>query len=318
LLPLSRLAPASFLSIGAARGPATSFQYLQSFYISFMRRRDPFKYNTAQRRAAMKIRKFKPERGGSLNQLLNRRLISYATAAAATGAGVLGLTQPAEAQIVYTPAHEMIGNHTIYSLDLTNHGATDFVLHGSLTANCSTVFSALLVKPALDNAVEGAIYLGVNAAKALNAGQRIGSSQLFVSQGRGGVLMGEAINSPGGGQYRGNWVHVFDRYLGLKFRINGDIHYGWARMSVRLALGKPLESVLTGYAYETQPNTPITAGQEQGQADGIPTEPWIKGESGSDSSLMAPEAPQPASLGILALGAEGLPLWRRGQPTAAR
>ena len=150
-----------------------------------------------------------------------------------------------------------------------------------------------------------------NVAKALNPGQRIGSSQRFVNQGGGGVLMGEAIYSPGGGQYRGNWIHVVNHYLGLKFQINGQTHFGWARMTVNLSLLRPMQVLLTGYAYETNPNTPIIAGQQEGDAGVAPTEPRTDGGAEPDAFLAVPTAPQPASLAVLALGATGLPLWRR-------
>ena len=125
--------------------------------------------------------------------------------------------------------------------------------------------------------------------------------------------MGEAINSPGGGQYRGQWVNVFNRYLGLKFQINGETHFGWARMSMKFSFFQKSESVLNGYAYETQPNTPITAGQQHGEADGVRIERDVQAEPGPRSSLIAPRAAQPASLGALALGAAGLALWRPEQ-----
>ena len=40
-----------------------------------------------------------------LSQSLNQRVHAYALAASAAGVGVLALAQPAEAKIVYTPAH---------------------------------------------------------------------------------------------------------------------------------------------------------------------------------------------------------------------
>jgi hypothetical protein len=45
----------------------------------------------------MKARKPKRNQNRSLNQIVNRRLVSCATAATAAGAGVLGLAQLAEA-----------------------------------------------------------------------------------------------------------------------------------------------------------------------------------------------------------------------------
>jgi hypothetical protein len=84
-----------------------------------------------------------------------------------------------------------------------------------------------------------------------------------------------------------------------------------------MSLHRPLKAVLSGYAYETHANTPITAGQEKGQSGVVPFAPAIKGEPGPDASLASPAASQLASLGVLALGAQGLKLWRREAPASA-
>ena len=258
----------------------------------------------------MKARKKRSTTTLSLNQFLNRRLVSYATAATAAGVGVLGLAQAAHAQIVFTPAHVVIGPRTTYTLDLTNDGTADFILDNSVTANCSTLFDALLVKPVLANAVEGRDFDGFNLANALQQGEKIGPSQHFINPRRAALLMGEAIDSPGGGQLDGNWVNVTNRYLGLQFQINGQTHFGWARFSVKIGLSQGTHSVLTGYAYEAQPNTPISAGQEHGQTDDSMIVPKVKGDAGGSAALVAPAPPGTMSLGLLALGGPGLPLWR--------
>ena len=94
------------------------------------------------------------------------------------------------------------------------------------------------------------------------------------------------------------------RYLGVEFRINGKTHFGWARFTNSSAWGAPL----TGYAYETTPGKLIKASQTKEAADN-PT----NDDFGPRASLTnpIPDAPQPASLGMLALGAQGVPLWRR-------
>jgi len=53
---------------------------------------------------------------------------------------------------------------------------------------------------------------------------------------------------------------VRTRYLGLEFLINGEVHFGWARLTVTCKDLRVL-ATLSGYAYETVPNTPIIAGQ---------------------------------------------------------
>jgi hypothetical protein len=62
---------------------------------------------------------------------------------------------------------------------------------------------------------------------------------------------------------------VKDRYLGLKFYIKGKAHYGWARLTAKRQVGNPSFALtLTGYAYETIPNKPITTGKTHGEEDG--------------------------------------------------
>jgi hypothetical protein len=50
----------------------------------------------------------------------------------------------------------------------------------------------------------------------------------------------------------GPWVNVKDRYLGLKFQIKGNTHYGWARLNVKVSK-TTITATLTGYAYEDHP-----------------------------------------------------------------
>ncbi|MBE9490507.1 MAG: T9SS type A sorting domain-containing protein, partial [Bacteroidetes bacterium] len=57
---------------------------------------------------------------------------------------------------------------------------------------------------------------------------------------------------------RGNWSNKDDKYLGLRFNISGNTHYGWARLTVSVA-GSTW--VIKDYAYNTIPDEPITAGQ---------------------------------------------------------
>jgi len=93
----------------------------------------------------------------------------------------------------------------------------------------------------------------------------------------------------------GAWDNVANRYLGLKFKINGKFHYGWARLSVKFLKDQfDISTILTGYAYETVPNKPIIAGQTKG--------PDIS-------------AAQSARLGHLAAGASAIPAWRVKQAT---
>jgi len=85
----------------------------------------------------------------------------------------------------------------------------------------------------------------------------------------------------------------------LKFSIKGHSHFGWARVKTSSIF--PYTVYLTGYAYETIPNKPITTGETRSPDD--------VGQSHSDS-LAAP-IPQAGTLGVLALGSPAISIWRR-------
>jgi hypothetical protein len=101
----------------------------------------------------------------------------------------------------------------------------------------------------------------------------------------------------------GPWKNVQNRYLGLRFLIEGKVHYGWARLNVTIAHHQ-VNAVLTGYAYETVPHKAIVAGKTKGSH----LEASLK--HGRPLSVTA-LASRPATLGLLATGAPGLTIWRR-------
>jgi hypothetical protein len=110
--------------------------------------------------------------------------------------------------------------------------------------------------------------------------------------------------------FEGPWANggkgVKNRYLGLKFFVKGKVHYGWARLNVSAGFCG-LGGTLTGYAYETIPGKAIIAGQTKGPDD----------DAQPIGATHPSPAPKPATLGILALGAPGLSIWRRKDPVAA-
>jgi hypothetical protein len=69
-----------------------------------------------------------------LGASLDKNLMSYAMAAGAAGVGLLALAQPADAKIVYTPAHRNIGAKTF--IDLNHDGINDFKVTLVRTSHC--------------------------------------------------------------------------------------------------------------------------------------------------------------------------------------
>src|ERR1700732_1232905 len=63
-----------------------------------------------------------------LSHSINQRLSVYTLTATAAGVGLMALAQPAQAKIVYTPAHVKFTEFPPVTLDLNNDGTADFML----------------------------------------------------------------------------------------------------------------------------------------------------------------------------------------------
>jgi hypothetical protein len=246
-------------------------------------------------------RYFRPRKTANLSPSVDSQVAMYALVASAAGVGVLALAQSAQAKIVYTKTHVVIGTNHIYELDLNHDGIADFKIsnHSFFT---DTIVASLNALPArANNAVVGKPpHVGYsNYAYALLPGARVGPKRPF-----SGAFMAWSD----GADRAGPWVNVRGRYLGLKFLIKGKVHYGWARLNVTVGNSK-ITATLTGYAYETIPNRRIiagaTTGPDQRDAEGF--------DAGASLTNPRPGTPEPASLAVLALGAQGVPLrrWRK-------
>ncbi len=249
------------------------------------------------------MRRTKSRSRTRLGNLLERNLVAYAAAA---GAGLLTASLPAQAEIIYTPSNTpwtlAVQNQgpALTELDLTNNGKPDFTFVMSSTLRffsstfvaTTTAFKFLLkVDPARkgNQVVQGHQAI---AASALESGASIGSQQKF---GEGGLNLWFSSLKSNVTRRSGSWQPVEYAYVGLKFTMNGQTHYGWARIkfpipgSVYPALHYPS---IDGYAYESTPNKSIVAGAT------------------SESTKESPKAAASASLGTLAVGAAGLDMWR--------
>jgi hypothetical protein len=239
-----------------------------------------------------------------LSESCNRRLNAYALAASAAGLGLFTLTPRADAKIVYTPANLRLMNQQQVFFDLNHDGINDFSFYGQSISrrSISTFFFRLTASPAQQgNAIWGVESHGhASCAAPLARGVRVGPKRPF--QANRVVLLDWSGGPEGGTAYCPLTGKTGTAYLGLKFEIKGQTHFGWARVKVVSIF--PYKVSLTGYAYETIANKPIVTGQTNG-----PTETADLRQS----PTMAFSSPvrKPASLGMLAMGMACTPYWRR-------
>jgi hypothetical protein len=263
-------------------------------------------------------RSSQPRVAAEVSKSVNHQLNMYALAAGAAGVGFLALAQTAEAKIVYTPAHVRLVYDRPLPLDLNHDGTVDFHV---LSFNTGTPGEVLVHNvwacQSLGSGTKGPFCLstGTNRlavigysphgrlfAAALRKGRRIRDSLFY--RPRASALLGNVAQTNTGNTFwNGPWVNggkgVKDRYLGLKFKIKGKFHFGWARLTITTTKSD-FTATLTGYAYETIPGKAISAGA-------------TKGPHGVEDAALNQPAPQPATLGALAKGAPGLSVWRRKQ-----
>jgi hypothetical protein len=229
-------------------------------------------------------------------QAFERQIQMYALAASAAGVGLIALTPAAEAKIVYTPANQSITGPV--DLDLNHDGITELTitrLSGNVgSSNTLTDYQDLYVQSRGMGVVWGSesvsalptrVLLGNNAGKfrSSNRSNRFMATWQKVRHFRTGTYKSRS---------RGNWRNVTDRYMGIKFSINGQTHYGWARLTVKIEHG--ISATLTGYAYETVADKPILIGNGR-----------LRSEETSVNTVGNSLGSGPQGLGSLALGAQG-------------
>jgi hypothetical protein len=243
-----------------------------------------------------------PSKPVDVRDSLHQRLHMYALAASAAGVSVLALAQPGEAEIVYTPVQVTIGPGQTYSLDINQDGIVDFTIHNRTHGTTSGFDASIFLRPAPGNAVAGHIVnYGFPWAYALRSGMRIDKGERHFVAGRATMAFSDTFV---GSYYRGgSWLDAPNRFLGVRFKIDGKVHYGWVRLSVQNY--PELSATLTGFAYETIADKPIKAGVEQGKDD-------VSVNQAAPAALTKP-AQQPATLGMLALGSPALSVWRRNE-----
>jgi hypothetical protein len=229
-----------------------------------------------------------------LSTTLDKKFIAYAAAVGTTCVGALAMPQAAEAKVIYTPANRTILFDGKSILDLNNDHIADFVFTANGLGNFSTEFvlpireSNHVLTPADES----------YAAAALSAGVEVGPGNGFV--GHLAEMEASCICS-GSFAHTGPWVNATDKYLGLEITINGQHHFGWARLTM-VSYG---EATLTGYAYESVAGKAIITG--------VTSDDDADSKSDQDGNA-SPHVGIP-SLGVLARGAEGLELWRGDENT---
>jgi hypothetical protein len=240
------------------------------------------------------------------------RLDLQSVAIGVAALGGLGLALPAHAEVIYKPVHVSIQPGNWYYLNPVGAQVAPFLFAVGFTSP-GIYWDTVSFNPGTSRAAVVVNRTSWSVAQlpqeaAIGPNRRFGASRGLVA----------TFGPYGGGTFKHHVGFRFEKigYMGFKFAVNGQEHYGWARVLVTFNTKVPkrrLSAVMDGYAYETIPNRPIRAGQmkEDTAPSGIP-ETMIPAQSGVFSAVShQPTSSAGMFLGLLALGHEGIEVWRR-------
>ena len=200
-----------------------------------------------------------------MNNHIRNKLVQYSSLAAT----FLTMSKTATAQIIYTDVSpDIILTYGIqpnsYSLDLNHDGIADFVLQDFQRP---FFFTVAMIGVNGNNSFLGN-YTSAYSIFEYNAFNL--KSGEYISSGKGSWLhppaqasfLGGNIlakNKFNSGNIYGHWQGgVNDGFVGLRFRVNDSVYYGW----VRLAVSKHAdEMTVKDFAYNSMAGAPIKAGE---------------------------------------------------------
>lgn len=214
------------------------------------------------------------------NLTLAKKLASYSLLASAF------IAQKSDAQIIHhtlTKPDTLPVNGNLYYLDLNQDEISDFTINGSLFVETGLdeygypegyrTFKAS-IRGSHDNE-QVALYNSPSnpyrSAAVIPAGQQIGSAYNWHQS---ALLKRDFFYYDFLYQlsyYAGQWLNQVNKFAGLRIQdtAKGNNYYGWVRLTLLDQLGSsrifdPAFVIITDYAFQTSPNTPIVAGDTGG------------------------------------------------------
>jgi hypothetical protein len=259
-----------------------------------------------------------------ISDALHRRLNSYAVAAGAAGVAMLACSPAAEAALVCRNLSIAFISNNTFPLTVQDQAFAPFQVAQTGSNYFSSSYGRFFSwnRAFLTPNSGGAnVLLGSGGLAAnLAAGASIGPAAQFGKPGSYGMLFtygkGFRFVAKGGSllKHRGNFDLQKSNYVGFEFSQAGAVHYGWVRLAVsfKSSYKQHKNTILhiLGYGYESSPNTAIAAGSCTVTSA---ERPFASSDDNTHADVGKPGAVggPGAALGMLALGRDGLSMWRK-------
>jgi len=198
--------------------------------------------------------------------LTGSKLKAYSAMAAALTAGTSSLN----AEVVYTDITDVtIGLGEAFEMDIDGDGTMDFIIAASSLTGSNGTWSFASAFGSVgslgiggpSNQAIGTVGPYYPYGSALDAGDEIGPDGSFLSYPSLGNVAVVASNFYG--VTYGNFPGEGEKFLGVKFAIGSDIHYGWARLESDI---DEVFVTIMDFAYENSADVAIEAGATVGSA----------------------------------------------------
>jgi len=185
-----------------------------------------------------------------------KKLAGYSAMAAA----FIAAGTEADAQIVYVDIVDVTLDLGFYiPLDLDGGGSDDFLFQvASDTAGSWTFVNGFGDYSGLSIGGPNNAMVGYDGpifpyASALDTANSIDVAANFVTNSNNYAFFASIYSAV----TYGPWADVTDKYLGIKFEIDGEVHYGWMRLDVTVG---PVSLTLKDWAYNSTPDEMILTG----------------------------------------------------------
>ncbi len=196
---------------------------------------------------------------------LRKKLQNYSMLAGAT----LVLGSSANAQIVYTDIEDVTINAIgeFIEVDFNDDETVDMQVNiMTLQTDAGYVYATAVraMVPPLEvyGGVEGfSLVLTNGYAGALDSGYAVSATKSFKHNSWKVDMAEWWKTSDGFESTNGNWLNTVDvKFLGVKFKIEDAVHYGWIRVSTVANAEDDLHATVHDFAYESTPDTQILTG----------------------------------------------------------
>jgi len=242
---------------------------------------------------------------------IDRQLTSYAVAASAAGVALLACSLPADARVICRKSSEsLLGTRTI-PFNPANGQFPPFNLAQTFVRESTTggyfygnrAFFSPNTQAANDLLASDGLPAGLAKGAMIGPKGRFGKGNSYGLLFTYGNVFGGTVN-----HHQGNFPLTKVGYLGFKFSISGEAHYGWARL--RVDVKKPQTATnLLGFGYETIAGKAVHAGActtvEESTASDLNTPQAATQHVPARSDARVTEAgsmAKMATLGVLARG----------------